>query len=147
MILWKLENTLFNMTRIMVFGTFDILHEGHLDFFKQARALVHNPHLIVSIARTSSVARIKGRASQRTEDERRALVERHNLVDEVVLGDVEGYINHIVASAPDIIALGYDQDGEYVENLGKDLQAAGLAIQIERLRPFKPDIYKTSKLI
>ncbi len=131
----------------MVFGTFDILHEGHLDFFKQARALGPNPHLIVSIARNSSVVRVKGRASGRTEDERRELIERNKLVDEVVLGDTEGYITHISMCSPDIIALGYDQEGEYVENLEKDLLTVGLATQVKRLQPFKPDIYKTSKLL
>ena len=45
--------------RIMVFGTFDGLHEGHLDFFKQARQLSKNPFLIVSIARDKNVKIIK----------------------------------------------------------------------------------------
>src|SRR3989344_5946032 len=48
------------MVRIMIFGTFDMLHEGHLDFFRQARSLAAGPHLIVSIARDASVARVKG---------------------------------------------------------------------------------------
>ena len=39
----------------MVFGTFDILHQGHLDFFKQARKLVANPFLVVSVARDVNV--------------------------------------------------------------------------------------------
>jgi cytidyltransferase-like protein len=36
--------------KIMVFGTFDGLHEGHLVFLKQARKLTEKPFLIVSIA-------------------------------------------------------------------------------------------------
>ncbi len=131
----------------MIFGTFDMLHEGHLDFFRQARALSPDPYLIVSIARDSSVVRVKGRASRHTENERKELVEKNELVDEVVLGDVEGYINHIQACAPDIIALGYDQKGEYVKNLEQDLKSVGLATQITKLQPFKPDVYKTSKLL
>ena len=47
---------------------------------------------------------------------------------------------------PDIIALGYDQNGEYVENLAHDLQDIGLRARIVRLKPYKPEIYKTSKL-
>ena len=131
----------------MVFGTFDMLHEGHRNFFTQARALAPTPYLIVSIARNVSVRRVKGKTPQHTEDERKALVEQNELVDETVLGDAEGYIAHICACAPDIIALGYDQEGEYVENLEHDLKTVGLATHVVRLQSFKSDVYKTSKLL
>jgi glycerol-3-phosphate cytidylyltransferase-like family protein len=73
-------------------------------------------------------------------------VKRNTLVDETVLGDEAGYITHIIAAKPDIIALGYDQTGEYVENLEKDLTEAGLKSRVVRLQAFEPEIYKTSKL-
>jgi cytidyltransferase-like protein len=134
-------------TRIMVFGTFDMLHEGHLDLFRQARALAVDPYLIVSIARDASVARIKGVKPRRREQERLALVRGCELVDEALLGDAEGYLSHIRAARPDIIALGYDQSGEYVEHLERDLTKAGIGAKVVRLRAFKPEIYKTSKLL
>ncbi len=134
------------MKRVMVFGTFDMLHEGHLDFFRQARSLVSDPQLIVSIARDRSTERVKGARPKHTELERLALVEACDLVDEVVLGDAEGFIAHIVQADPEIIALGYDQNGEYVKELQAELSNAGLETRIVRLKPFKPEIYKTSKL-
>jgi FAD synthetase len=134
------------MTRIMVFGTFDMLHPGHEDFFAQARALAADPYLIVSIARDSAVERIKGTKSRHSEIERQSSVQRHKLVDEVVVGDEAGYIDHILAAHPDIIALGYDQAGEYVEHLERDLTAAGLRSKVIRLQAYKPETYKTSKL-
>ena len=134
-------------TKIMVFGTFDMLHPGHEDLFRQARALSSHPYLIVSLARDSSVARIKGAQARRSETERLALVRTHELVDEAVLGDIKGYMDHIRAVAPDIIALGYDQAGEYVDNLEADLKEAGLATRVVRLAAHKPDEYKTSKLL
>ncbi len=142
------------MTRIMVFGTFDMLHEGHRDFFRQARALAlsnveglgSDAQLIVSVARDSAVQRIKGKAPQHSELERMALVEKCEFVDEVTLGDERGYMDHIRAVEPHIIALGYDQEGEYVKHLESDLLSAGLETKIVRLKPFKPEIYKTSKL-
>lgn len=51
----------------MVFGTFDILHKGHLDFFKQARRLAKNPFVIVSVARDINVKKIKGQKPQNNE--------------------------------------------------------------------------------
>jgi len=131
----------------MVFGTFDMLHKGHINFFRQARSLAPDPYLIVSIARTSSVLRVKGRSSRHTEEERKAIVEESKLVDEVVLGDKEGYMDHIFKFAPDIIALGYDQEGEYVKSLTQDLKKIGLSTKVTRLNSYKPDIYKTSKLL
>jgi len=130
----------------MIFGTFDMIHEGHEDFFKQARRLGENVHVIVSIARDTAVKRIKGGLPQYPEKERLALVTRHPLVDSAVLGDEEGYIPHIVENNPDIIALGYDQVGEYVEALEQDLRDAGLQTRIVRLKAFKPETYKTSRL-
>jgi FAD synthetase len=134
------------MKRIMVFGTFDMLHEGHLDLFRQARALALEPQLIVSIARDESAERIKGTAPKHNELERQKMVEACELVDEVVLGDRIGYMEHIIAARPDVIALGYDQAGEYVKELQAELDTAGLTTQIVRLKPYKPEIYKTSKL-
>jgi len=144
-----------NKTRIMVFGTFDMVHEGHEDLFTQARALAlrpssgqaNDPYLIVSVARDEVVERIKGAKPRRSETERRELVARNKLVDEVVLGDKRGYMAHICAAKPDIVALGYDQQGEFVDNLEWDLKAAGLHTKIVRLSAFNPEVYKTSKLI
>ena len=135
------------MTRIMVFGTFDMLHEGHKDLFRQARALASDTYLVVSVARDKATGRIKGIPSRHSETERCRVLEREKLVDEVVLGDESGYIAHILAARPDIIALGYDQEGEYVDNLEKDLRAVGLSTKVVRLSAFKPEVYKTSKMI
>lgn len=134
------------MTKIMVFGTFDMVHQGHEDLFKQARALAPEPHLIVSVARDAVAERIKGFKPRHTEKERRDSLAAHALVDEAVIGDAEGYIEHIRDVQPHIIALGYDQEGEYVENLEKELRAAGLTSRVVRLVAYRPDVYKTSKL-
>jgi cytidyltransferase-like protein len=134
------------MTRIMVFGTFDNVHEGHLDFFKQARSLGTDPHLIVSVGRDAIVSGIKGKKPRHSEEERRSMVKKSPLVDEVVLGDESGYVEHIKSAKPDIIALGYDQGGRFVEHLERDLAESGMQVKVVRLQAFRPDVYKTSKL-
>ncbi|MBI2612954.1 adenylyltransferase/cytidyltransferase family protein [Candidatus Kaiserbacteria bacterium] len=130
----------------MVFGTFDVVHKGHENFFEQARALAEDPRLIVSVARDSVSTRIKGFSPRHHESERLATVAAHPLVDRAVLGDEVGYINHILGEKPGIIALGYDQHGEYVDHLEQDLEQAGFSVKIVRLKPHQPDLYKTSKL-
>jgi glycerol-3-phosphate cytidylyltransferase len=134
------------MTRIMIFGTFDMIHAGHEDLFRQARALAQDPVLIVSVARDSVARQQKGTTPRHDEAARLADIAAHPLVDEAVLGDEIGYMDHIVAARPDIIGLGYDQSGEYVEHLARDLKAAGLNVKIVRLKAFMPETYKTSKL-
>lgn len=134
------------MTRILVFGTFDMVHEGHRDLFRQARSLAEEPYLIVSVARDSAVERIKKFKPRRTEEERRALVAKEPLVNEAVLGDEQDHIAHIRSMRPDIIALGYDQSGEYVDDLEKKLYAVGISPSIVKLNPFMPERYKTSRL-
>jgi cytidyltransferase-like protein len=130
----------------MVFGTFDMIHKGHEDLFRQARALAEDPFLIVSVSRESAAERVKGQKPRNSEDARHSAVSKEPLVDLAVMGDEKGFIQHIVESDPDIIALGYDQSGEYVENLEKALQRAHMNTRVVRLKAFQPEVYKTSKL-
>ncbi len=131
----------------MIFGTFDMIHDGHESLFQQARALAEVPHLIVSVARDVNVMRVKGVRPRKGESERVELVTKHALVDEAVLGDEHGYMEHVRAYMPNIIALGYDQVGEYVDDLESALRNEGLHTKVVRLLAYKPEQYKTSKLL
>lgn len=139
------KRTLQRRAKIMVFGTFDGLHPGHLNFFKQARSLAKNGFLIVSIARDKNVWKIKGRKPALNEKKRLALLKKSGLADLVVLSGAKDHIPHIAKLKPEIIALGYDQKA-YVKNLKKDLKAEGLEIKIRRLKPYKEKFYKNQLL-
>ena len=132
-------------TRIMIFGTFDGLHQGHLNFFKQAKKLAKKPFLIVSVARDQNVKKIKGKFPNLKERERMHLIKKIKFVDKVVLSGLKRYIPHIIKEYPDIIALGYDQKA-YVKNLKKDLKNKGLMVKVARLKPYKEKIYKNDLL-
>ena len=129
----------------MVFGTFDGLHLGHLNFFQQARALASNSFLIVSIARNVNIKKIKGSEPEFSEKKRLALVQKTKLAERVILGDKKEYLKHILKEKPNIIALGYDQKA-YVRNLRKDLKDKNLKIKIIRLKSYKKNIYKNTLL-
>lgn len=131
--------------RIMIFGTFDGLHQGHLNFFKQARNLCQDPFLIASIARDKNVLKIKGRLPVFSEKKRLNLIKKTRLVDKVVLAGLQEHLPHIVKEKPAIIALGYDQKF-YVKNLKKDLKNRGVLVRIVRLKPYKQNIYKNHLL-
>jgi cytidyltransferase-like protein len=132
-------------TKVMVFGTFDGLHKGHLNFFRQAKNFIKNSFLIVSIARDKNVFRIKGKYPDKNEKERMYLVQDCKLVDKVILSGIKKHIPHIKKENPDIIALGYDQKA-YVKNLKKDLKDRGVLVKIIRLKPYKEKIYKNHLL-
>ena len=132
-------------TKIMVFGAFDGLHPGHIDFFKQAKNLAENSFLIVSVARDKNIIKIKGEKPMLSENERLILVEKNKFVDKIVMAGKIKYLPHILKEKPDLIALGYDQK-DYVQELKKDLKDKGILIKIVRLKPFKKEIYKNHLL-
>lgn len=131
----------------MVFGTFDMIHAGHVDLFRQARTLADDVHLIVSVARDANVARIKKQRPRNDELRRVGELQKSGYADEVVLSGESDHVPHILSARPDIIALGYDQEGEYVNGLQEMLKKKGLSVRIVRLEPHYPDTFKTSKLI
>jgi FAD synthetase len=139
------KNSQQGRTRIMIFGTFDGLHRGHLNFFKQARNLSKASFLIISIARDKNVLKIKGKYPRLDEHQRAKLVRKSNPADKVVLSGIKNHLPHIVKVRPDIIALGYDQEA-YVPNLKKDLNDKGIPVKIVRLKPYKHKIYKNHLL-
>ena len=123
------------MKKVMVFGTFDILHQGHLDLFRQARE--HGDFLIAVVARDRTVEEVKGEGPEHDEKERLAEVAKH--VDKAVLGHLGSKHQVIEEEKPDVLCLGYDQ-----EAFTKDLEK--FDIPIIRLNPFAPETYKSSKL-
>ena len=132
-------------TRIMVFGTFDGLHKGHISFFKQAKSFIKNSFLIVSIARDKNVFKIKGKYPHFSEKTRMKIVKKCKLVDQVVLSGIKNHIPHIAKIHPNVIALGYDQKA-YVRNLKKDLKNKGILVKIVRMKPYKEKLYKNHLL-
>lgn len=131
------------MKRVLVFGTFDILHPGHIYFLKAAKK--YGDFLIVSLAREKYIRKIKGRKAWHSEAERKKLLEAVRFVDKVVMGSKTDYLNHIISLKPQVIALGYDQK-HFTAKLKEKLAARGLNVKVVRIKPYKTNIYKSSKL-
>jgi FAD synthetase len=94
--------------RVVCAGTFDYLHQGHIDFLSQAKAL--GDELVVIVARDETVKRIKGFLPAHNEVLRMNRIKETGIPDAVVLGNLKEDLFHILEELkPDIIALGYDQ--------------------------------------
>jgi len=132
--------------KVMVFGVFDLLHPGHLDFFKQAKKFGN--FLIVSVARDVNVIKVKGAKPIHDEKKRAENIGMVPWVDKIVLAGLKDPWPHIMKEKPDVIALGYDQEA-YVSksslNQFKDeLEKHGLKkTEVVRLKPHWPEVYKS----
>ena len=126
------------MKKVMVFGAFDGLHPGHLDFFKQAKK--YGDFLIVSVGTDKNAKAIKGKKPLFNQKERLALIASVELVDKSVLGAERDFYEEIRKHKPHIICLGYDQWATE-DDVRVELDRVGLkATKVIRLKP-----YKTSK--
>lgn len=132
------------MKKVLVFGTFDGLHEGHKDFFRQAKE--HGDYLMVVVGRDSTVLSVKKRLPKQNENERLGAVQESQYVDYARLGN-EGVSKYDVIKElkPDIICLGYDQI-YFTEKLEEQIKGMGLNIEVKKLKPYKPEQFKSSLL-
>jgi cytidyltransferase-like protein len=128
------------MKKSMVFGTFDILHKGHLSLFNQAKK---QGYLIAVVARNDTVKKVKGKFPHYSEKERLKHVSVH--ADKAVLGYKTDKFKIIEKFKPDVICLGYDQNS-FTKELRKELKKRKIKAKIIRLMPYKPNLYKSSLL-
>lgn len=140
--------------KVLVFGTFDGLHDGHKDFFRQALSASKGgqAYLIVVVGRDSTVQKTKGKLPKYNEQERLKVVQECELVNEARLGNepppgqkLDPY-KIVEEIRPDIICLGYDQ-AFFADKLAEELPKRGLGnVEIKRLEAFEPEKYKSSLL-
>ncbi len=98
------------MIKVFVSGFYDIVHAGHLQFFREARAL--GDHLTVSFASAAVLWRYRQRRSSLPDEHKRALLAALDSVDEVVVGTSldEGldFKPEFLRLRPDILAVTED---------------------------------------
>ena len=70
------------MTRVITYGTFDLLHTGHVRLLKRAKAL--GEYLIVAISTDEFNWNEKGKKSYYTYEQRKEILEAIKYVDEVI---------------------------------------------------------------
>ncbi len=129
------------MARVMASGVFDLLHIGHLYYLEEAKK--YGDELIVVVACDETVRKKKHEPIMPAE-ERRRLVEALKPVDKAVVGYEDDFLRVVEEIKPDIIALGYDQHFEGLEEM---LRKRGIKAKIVRCGKYDGDLNKTRKII
>lgn len=132
------------MRTVLVFGTFDVLHPGHLYFLREAGR--HGDRVVASIARDGFVERTKGRRPVNRQDVRLRHVLETGLVQEARLSDEEPGTYGLLASVePGVVCLGHDQRLLH-QDLQRWLAARDLRVELVVIEAFEPSRYKSSIL-
>ncbi|NLG80958.1 MAG: glycerol-3-phosphate cytidylyltransferase [Bacilli bacterium] len=99
------------MKKIITYGTFDLLHYGHINLLKRAKEL--GDYLIVGLS-TEEFNQIKGKKCYFTYEERKKLIESIRYVD-LVIPEVswEQKINDIINFQVNVFVIGDDWKGKF----------------------------------
>lgn len=123
--------------RVIVFGTFDGLHDGHREFLKEARE--QGDHLIIVVARDQSIAHVYGKQPHHDEIDRIAYVLNEEIANDVVMGYHDNKLQVFSDHKPDIIVLGFNQ-AEYATELLQKATAIGMDhIDVHLAQPYDPE--------
>jgi cytidyltransferase-like protein len=103
------------MVKVFVSGCFDIIHGGHIEFLRQAKAL--GDYLIVSFAGESSLFIHKNKKSSLPVEHKKSVLEALEMVDEVMVSNDEAegldFKSNFLMAKPDILAV--TEDDRYRE--------------------------------
>jgi rfaE bifunctional protein nucleotidyltransferase chain/domain len=103
------------MTKVVVNGTFDILHLGHLKLLEFARKF-HNSYVLVLIDQDERVKKLKGPTRPvNTFEERKIMLESLKFVDEVKGFNSDSELESLIQEYnPEIMVKGSDYKGKTI---------------------------------
>lgn len=99
------------MRRVITYGTYDLLHWGHVRLLKRAKTL--GDYLIVALS-TDEINEFKGKKAYHNYEERKMMLEALRYVDLVIPeADWEQKRDDIVKYHVDVFAIGDDWEGKF----------------------------------
>ena len=132
------------MKKVMIFGTFDGVHDGHRALFAQAAE--HGDWIMAVVARDETVKSVKGRVPRYDECDRMAELLQINVLDDIIMGSLnEKKCNVVLEHKPDVVMIGYDQE-HFIDELYELVDEDEHDFVIVRAKSFEPSVYKSSLL-
>lgn len=99
------------MKKVITYGTYDLLHRGHINLLRRARAL--GDHLTVGLS-TDEFNALKDKQAYYTFEERRLVLEAVRYVDEVIPEDNwEQKVHDVQQHGIDVFVMGDDWAGHF----------------------------------
>lgn len=101
------------MKKVITYGTFDLIHHGHINILKRAKE--NGDYLIVGLSSDEFNA-IKGKAAYHSYEERKLILEAIKYVDEVIPEHNWGQkVTDIISNNVDLFVMGSDWEGKFDE--------------------------------
>lgn len=99
------------MKTVLTYGTFDLLHWGHINLLKRAKDL--GDYLIVAIS-TDEFNKLKNKKSYHSYENRKLILEAIKYVDEVIPENTwEQKIQDVIKHDVDVFVMGDDWEGKF----------------------------------
>ncbi len=99
------------MKKVITYGTFDLLHAGHINILRRAREL--GDYLIVVLS-TDEFNAIKNKKAYYSYEDRKLILEAIRYVDEVIPEyNWEQKIDDVVGNQVDVFVMGDDWKGKF----------------------------------
>jgi len=99
------------MRKVITYGTFDLLHWGHINLLRRAKAM--GDYLIVAIS-TDEFNRLKHKEAYHAYEQRKLILEAIRYVDEVIPEETwDQKIEDVQKHGVDVFVMGDDWAGEF----------------------------------
>ncbi|MEM4487822.1 MAG: DUF357 domain-containing protein [Desulfurococcaceae archaeon] len=103
---WEPISKLLKRPRVLVAGSFEFLHPGHINLLQLAW---QHGEVYVVVSRDKNFEKFKGRKPALSERDRLEVVKSVRYVSSAIIGDEEDFLKPVVNIKPDIVVLGPDQ--------------------------------------
>jgi FAD synthetase len=126
--------------KVVVWGTFDMLHEGHLEFLKNASSY---GELYVIVVPDEVVMNNKHHLPAQNHFKRKEKLERLDFVKRVYIDCVEYGLESIEIINPDYFCVGYDQLTVWEDVLSNLFDSKNINAEIIRLNIYANGLHTT----
>ncbi|MFP3192537.1 MAG: DUF357 domain-containing protein [Thermoproteus sp.] len=132
-----------NYKKVLIAGTFELLHPGHISYMEQAWRL---GRVVAVVSRDVNAAKIKGRSIAIPAENRARVVSSIYYVHKARIGYEDDMLRVVEEEKPDVVLLGANQPFDE-RPLAEKLRRRGVEAQILRANPYDCDLCSTTKII